>query len=314
MLRPVHDAGMPRTTIAVVVALGLAAAGCGRTDPSVRAEQRGKPVIVTALRPLAEAAERVGGDSVVVVDLTPVGRSPHRLTITPRERKEIIGANLAIVVGKGFQRDVEQAAAQRRGATLDVLASLRLPDRPDHAAGPVDPHVWLDPTIMGSIVTAIGEHVAALVPAQAAAIRARAHRIVEDDVRLDATIEQGLRSCARRGIASQHESFGWFAARYRLTSMGFDAPEPDADPAPDAARLAAITPRLSDGSITTLFTEPLTPTGWLEVLAEKHGLGVAVLDPYEGLTQEEESKRTTYRSVLLDDLRVLQDGLDCQAA
>jgi zinc transport system substrate-binding protein len=309
-----HDAGMRRASIAVVAALGLLAAGCGSNDPSVRAEQRGKPVIVTALRPLAEAAERVGGSSVVVVDLTPVGKSPHRLTLTARERDEIVGADLAIVVGKGFQRDVEQAAAQRKGATLDVLASLRLPDRPDRAAGLVDPHVWLDPTIMGSIVTAIGEHIAALVPAHAAAIRARAHRIVEDDVRLDASIKQGLRSCARHVIVAQHESFGWFAARYGLTAMGFDAPEPDADPAPDAAHLAAITPRLSDGSVATLFTETLSPTGWIEVIAEKHGLGVAVLNPYEGLTREDEAKRATYRTVLLFDLRVLQDELDCQVA
>jgi zinc transport system substrate-binding protein len=304
---------MRRLTIGIVIA-ALALAGCGADDSSVRAEQRDKPVVVVGLWPIAELARTVGGNDVVVVDLTPLGESPHGLTLTPRQRREIVDADLAIVVGKGFQPEVERAAAGRDGPTLDLLARLALSDRPDGSPGPADPHVWMDPTLMGTMATMVGEALAGIVPHAAGAIHARAQHAVEDDVRLDAQIGRVLQSCRQRVIASQHESFGWFAARYGLTNVAFDGPEPDDDPAPDPAYLDRITPALGDGSITTLFIELLEPTSWVEVIADEHGLDTAELDPYEGRSTDEDTKsETTYRSVLLDDVATLQDELECRS-
>jgi zinc transport system substrate-binding protein len=87
---------------------------------------------------------------------------------------------------------------------------------------------------------------------------------------------------------------------------------PDDEPEPDPTRLAAIEPLLDDGSVTTLFQETLTPGSWLDVIADERGLDTAVLNPFEGLTPSEQAKEATYRSVLLYDLHVLQDHLDCE--
>jgi zinc transport system substrate-binding protein len=255
----------------------------------------------------------VAGDAVVVIDLVPVGESPHELELTARQRREIVDADLAVVLGKGFQPDVERAAASREGPTVDVLAALALPDRPGGAAGDIEPHVWLDPTIMGSIVTTIAGAVADLVPDEASSVNDRAAELVEDVVRLDAQLRAGLRDCNLTVIASQHEAFGWFAARYGLTNVGFDAPVPDDDPEPDPERIAAIEPLLDDGSVRTLFVETLSPTSWLEVIADERGLDVVVLNPYEGLTPREAEDEATYRTVLLYDLEALQDALECDA-
>lgn len=111
--------------------------------------------------------------------------------------------------------------------------------------------------------------------------------------------------------ASQHEAFGWPSARYHLTDVALAGPDPGGDPEPDTARLAAVKPRLRDGSITTLFTETLSPDSRVDNIAEDEGLDTAVLDPYEGLTAREGADGATYRSVQLDNLRVLRDHLDC---
>lgn len=293
--------------------LVLAAAGCGTDDPSVTAAQRGKPVVITALHPLADAIRRVGGDAVVVVDLVPVGDSPHELELTPRQREEILEADVAVVLGKGFQPGVEAAAARRDGATLSVLESLDLPDRPDGVDGPIDPHVWLDPTIMGSIVTALADAVATVVPDERDGILDRAANIVEENVRLDAQLRIGLADCTRDAIVSHHESFGWFAKRYGLTNVGFDAPIPDDDPAPDPAYQARAEQMIDDADVATLFVDTLFPPSWVDVVAEERGLDTAVLNPFEGQTLREAADEVTYRSVLLYDLRVLQDHLDCEA-
>jgi zinc transport system substrate-binding protein len=305
-------AGVGRAVACAVVLAALVPA-CGTNDPSVRAEQRGKPVVVTALAPLAEVARQIGGNDVVVVDLTPLGVSPHGLPLTARERREVQLAGLAIVVGGGFQPDVERAAQSRTRPTLDLLRSLRLPPRPDGAAAPVDPHVWLDPTIMGSISTAIGTALGHLVPSRASAFARRAHAAVEDDVKLDAQLAAGLRACHQRTLVTQHESFGWFAARYHLHEVGLDGPLSDGTATPDPARAEAVARVLDDGATTTVFGEPLTPAGTLAVLAKQHGVDTDELDPYEGHAVDAEHDPETYRAAMLQNLEVLQERLGCGA-
>ncbi|MEA3056955.1 MAG: zinc transport system substrate-binding protein [Actinomycetota bacterium] len=294
----------------VLVALLTA---CGTKDPSVRAEQRDKPVVLTALAPLAEVARDIGGNDVVVVDLTPLGVSPHAIELTARERAEVDDSALAIVVGGGFQPDVEQAAHRRSGPTLDLLRELHLSPRPDGASEPVDPHVWLDPTIMGSISTAIGTAMARVVPSRASTFERRAHDAVEDDVRLDAQLMQGLRSCQQRTLVTQHEAFGWFAARYDLQQIALDGPLSDGAATPDPARADRVTAALEDGDATTVFGEPLTPAGTLAVLARQHNVTTDVLDPYEGRAADDEGAPDTYRAVMLQNLEVLRERLGCDA-
>jgi len=291
---------------ALAVAFGLLPiAACGVEDPSVTAEQRGKPVVVTGVWPLAELAERIGGDRIVVINLTPVGESPHELELTGRQREEVLDADLALVVGRGFQEDVERAAAARDGETLVVFDALDLPTRPEGG------HVWLDPTLMGSIATAVGEALSAIDPEAASDHARRAEEVVEEVVALDAQLRTGLESCERDLIVSQHDAFGWFAARYGFETAAFDDADPDDDPAPDPELVDEIEPLLEDGSVVTLFTETLQPGSWLEVIAEEQGLDTAVLNPYEGRTTSEDARDVGYESVMLYDLRVLQDHLDC---
>jgi zinc transport system substrate-binding protein len=300
--------------VVIVVTLAALLAACGTDDPSVTAEQRGKPVIVAGFRLLAEAAERAGGDAVVVIDMTPVGTSPHDLELTARQRQEVMDADVAIVMGKGFQPELERAAAKRDGPTVNILDALALPDRPDGSSGEPDPHVWLDPTLMGSIVTTIANAVAEAAPDDAGAIGRRGQTMVEEDVRLDAQLTQGLESCEQRVIASQHQAWGWFAARYGFTNLGFDGIVPDDDPAPDPERLRAIEQAIDDGTVTTIFVGELSTTSYLEVIADEKGLDTDVLNPYEGLTLKEDTRDVTYRRMMLANLKSLQEQLDCDPA
>jgi zinc transport system substrate-binding protein len=297
----------------LIVPLLALVAGGGTDDPSVTAAQRGKPVIVTALHPLAEAIHALAGSDVVVIDLIPVDELPHDYELTPRQRDVLVDADLAVLIGGGFQPYILRAASRREGPTLEVRDALRLPDRPDGSDGPPDPHIWLDPTLMGSVVTAIGEAVAEVVPDHATRIRSRAAKIVEQNVELDAQIKQGLEDCDRTMIVSHHESFGWFAARYDLTNIGVDGPSPDDDPSTEPANVARVERLLDeDPTITTLFVEPLSLSPWITVTADERDLDTASLDPYEGLSLAEEADDVTYRSVLLYDLQVLEDHLGCE--
>jgi len=298
-----------RRPLALVVALLLAAlAACGQDDPSVTAAQADDPVVVTGLWPIAELVDRIGDGRIVVINMTPVGESPHELELTPRQRDEVRDADLAVVIGGGFQPAVEDVAGDSGGEVLSIVDELRLPDEPGGG------HLWLDPTLLGTIATTIGDALAEIEPDGADGYRERAQAIVEDVVELDARIRQGLADCERDVLVTQHDAFGWFAARYGLRTYALDAAQPDADPAPDPALLAAVEPLLDDGTVLTLFVETLLPPAWLDVIAEERGLETDVLNPYEGLTAAESARDVDYEGVMLANLRALQEHLDCQTS
>src|SRR5690242_20878312 len=97
--------------------------------------------VVASFYPVAWAAQRVGGNRVAVTNLTPAGAEPHDLELTPDQIDEVLDAAVVFELGRGFQPAVEQAAEQRDGATVQLLPR-----------GTKDPHVWLDPVRMASIV------------------------------------------------------------------------------------------------------------------------------------------------------------------
>ena len=93
--------------------------------------------MVAAFYPLAYAAERIGGPSFHVENLTPPGAEPHDLELTPREVGGIVNASVVLYLSHGFQPAVSKAVEQARGRKVDVLAGLPLPrKRPTRLARP----------------------------------------------------------------------------------------------------------------------------------------------------------------------------------
>ena len=88
-----------------------------------------------------------------VANLTPAGAEPHDLELTPKQIDQLLDADLVLDLGRNFQPAVEKAAEQRDGPTVKLLDVLPIKtggkkvDEDDPEA--LDPHVWLDPVLMG---------------------------------------------------------------------------------------------------------------------------------------------------------------------
>jgi zinc transport system substrate-binding protein len=63
--------------------------------------------------------------------------------------------------------------------------------------------------------------------------------------------------------------------------------------------------------VTTVFTESLVSPDLARTLASEAGATTAVLNPIEGLTQEQVDAGDDYASVMRANLRVLREGLGC---
>jgi zinc transport system substrate-binding protein len=286
-------ASVPAT---VNLAGGRAVAAVGRAGRPAR--------VVASFFPLAEAARRVGGSHVAVTDLTPAGVEPHDLELTTDGVDAILDADLAVVMGDGFQPAVEASADDRDGPTLVVLDAVPRSRRRD------DPHIWLDPVRYRRIVDAVARALARTEPAHADGYRSRAARFGARLAALDAEYRRGLAQCRSRTIVTAHEAFGWLAARYHLRQLGVAGIDPEAEPDPD--RLAKLADLARRSGATTIFTEPLVSARVARALArEAGGLRTAVLDPLEGLSEARRAAGEDYVSVMERNLRRLRRALGC---
>jgi zinc transport system substrate-binding protein len=264
----------------------LAVAGCGGSG--------GSGGVVAAFYPVAFAVSEVGGPNVHVENLTPPGVEPHDLEATPKAVTAIRDADHVLLLGDGFQPQLEAAA----GKSSKVVYLL---DTPGLARHGVDPHVWLDPIRYELIV----KRIAAVLgrPNAAAPMLAKL-------AQLDRDYRAGLRDCTRKEIVTSHEAFAYLAGRYGLKQVAITGITPEAEPRPQDLKHVIDVVRSTHA--TTVFFETLVSPKLADTVARATGAKTAVLDPLEGLTPAEQKRGENYFTVMQGNLRALRAALGCR--
>jgi zinc transport system substrate-binding protein len=298
---------VPRLSVMLTVA--MLAASCGSSnDDTGDADQQDTLSVVASFYPLAEAAERVGGDLVSVTNLTPPGVEPHDLELTPGQVEAITTADVVVYLGGGFQPAVEEAVAGAEGIAVDALDAVdTVPAPPEEAEEglSVDPHAWLDPVRYAAIVDGVAAGLEEAAPDERDTFEANASAFGDELDALDAEFRAGLASCDRNEIVTNHAAFGYLAAAYGLDQVAISGLEPDAEPTPDhLAELAALVER--DG-VTTIFTEELLPPDVAQTLADETGAQTSILFTLEGAPED----GGDYLSLMRENLRKLTTALGC---
>jgi zinc transport system substrate-binding protein len=219
-------------------------------------------------------------------------------------------------MGHGFQPAVEDVAKSRHsGVTVDVLGALaaqrKLRELPSGAQETgTDPHVWLDPVLMGDVVDEVMKALTLADPAGAPIYQRNAERYRSEIEALDRRFRDGLADCARHVIVTSHAAFGYLAARYGLVQEAIAGLSPEAEP--DPKRLAELADLVRREGVTTIFTEELVSPRVADTLAREAGVQTAVLNPLEGLTFQEVARGEDYVSVMDKNLATLRTALGCR--
>jgi zinc transport system substrate-binding protein len=279
----------------LIVILILLLAAPALTSCGSAAGSGGKESVVASFYPLAFAAEEIGGDRVDVHNLTPPGAEPHDLEVSPRDVAEVHDADLVLLLGRGFQPQLEDAA----GSGANVQRLLDTPGLDVHRNG--DPHVWLDPLRYAKIVKRIGRALGQ--EAATARLVARLHA-------LDAQYRRGLAQCERHDVVTSHEAFAYLAERYGLQQIAITGLSPEAEPEP--GELARVVSLARERGVTTIYFETLVSPRIAETVARETGATTAVLDPIEGLTEDEIARGENYFTRMRANLRGLEEGLGCR--
>lgn len=283
-------------TIIVLISAAAAAlsAGCGGGAASAGGG------VVAGFYPLAFAAEEIAGPATDVTNLTPAGAEPHDLELSVRDVETVGSANLVLYLGGGFQPALEDAVESTGTRAVDLLEGLELRAGEDGDEA-FDPHVWLDPVRFAEVAERIGAELEAADAAAELASRLLA---------LDEEYEDGLAACAERTLVTAHDAFGYLGDRYGLEVVPIAGIAPEAEPTPqDLERVSRL---VRERGVSTVFVEPLVSPEVGETVAREVGADVAVLDPLEGLTEEQLDRGDDYFTVMRTNLAALVEGLGCR--
>lgn len=322
-----------RPAVLVTAALFVASCASGpaeTTDPVVEAAAESSdgegpqlPVVYASFYPIEEAARAIGGDSVRVESLTPVGVSPHGVEMTAGVLEGLERSAAVLYLGRGFQPAVDKAVASLPDSVVrvDLLADGEM--LPIDAAipgvegdvdgevleGDVDPHVWVDPVRFATLTKGIERAMVAVAPDDAAEIAERATLYRATIEALDGEFRGGLALCESKAIVTSHRAFGYLANRYGLEQLPIAGISPDEEPSPKSLEAVAAVAKAK--GVKVIFFESLVPKALSETVAAEIGAATDALDPIEGLTQEDLDADINYVAIQKRNLASLRKGLRC---
>jgi len=265
-----------RWLISLLVMLCAACAPAQAQTPAAG----GKLNVVATTTIVGDVVSNIGGDKIELTVLLPAGTDPHNFEAAPRDIAAVAEAQLLFANGAGLegfiQRLIENAGGEARVVPLsdglDLITAL--PDEDDH--GGFDPHVWLDPSMVGGWVPLVEQSLSELDPANAATYKENASRYLEALRQLDSWIVEQVSQIPQyeRKIVADHLVFAYFARHYGFEQTGAAVPAFSTLAEPSAQELAALEDKIRQSGVKAILVGSTVNPALSERIASDTGIQV----------------------------------------
>jgi ABC-type Zn uptake system ZnuABC Zn-binding protein ZnuA len=244
--------------------------------------------VVTTTTDLAALVAAIGGDLVTVESIVPAAADPEAFEPRPGDLAKLRRADLLVRVGLGYDywldALVNQTGEKRllRGGDGYLDASVGIPllelrgqsvvNEGGHAHGVANPHYWLDPENAITVTAGIAEALVRITPAERERIVANRQRFLGELAARSARWARTLAPFAGVKLIAYHNSWPYFARRFRLDVTGYI--EPRAGVAPSPAHLAQLIAAGRNAQVRAILHEPYEPEDASRFVAQKLGVPV----------------------------------------
>lgn len=258
-----------------VTAGATAAAGATAGSQSAVAG-RAKLRVVATTTQVADFTRNVGGDRVRLNQLLKPNIDPHDYEASPADVQAVADADLLVVNGVGLESgwlDPTAKAAGFRGIMVDTSTGIAI----RNAAGESgDPHIWHDPRNAIVMVAGIERALAKADPEDSAFFAANAASYTAKLQALDADIAAKIASlpAADRKLVTNHDAFGYYAARYGFAVVGSVIPSFDTSAGLSGSQLNELTAKIKATGTRAIFSESSLPPNAAEALAKQAHVAV----------------------------------------
>jgi ABC-type Zn uptake system ZnuABC Zn-binding protein ZnuA len=247
--------------------------------------------VVATTTDLAALVAVVGGDLVTVESIVPAGADPEAFEARPGDLGKVQRADLLVRVGVGYDywldAIVNRIGDKRlmRGGEGYLDASVGIPlleirgqsvvNEGGHAHGVANPHYWLDPENAIIVTAGIAEALVRITPGQRDRIVADRERFLSELATRQQRWSRILAPFSGTKLIAYHNSWPYFARRFRLDVTAFI--EPKAGVAPSPAHLAQVIAEGRKTQVRAVVHEPYEPDAASRFVAQKLAVPVVRL-------------------------------------
>lgn len=279
--------------------------------------QNEKLSVYTSIYPMYDFASKIGGDKVNVVNMVPTGIEPHDWEPAAFDIMGLEKATVFIYNGAGMEHwvgDVLDSLQNEALTILDASTGIKLVEghgehegKNGHEDESYDPHVWLDPMNAKMQMNNIKNSFIDADPDNTDYYEANYSKYSAELDVLDKKFMDTLASYTERNIIVSHEAFGYLCAAYDLNQIGIEGLSADYEP--DPAKMSDIIDFALEHDVKVIFFEELVSPKVAETIAKEIGAKTAVLNPIEGLNEQQELAGDDYFSIMLRNLDELNKAL-----
>jgi zinc/manganese transport system substrate-binding protein len=258
-------------------------------QPNTDNGNNGKKSIVVTYSILGSIVKDLVGDKANVTVSIPNGLDPHEWEPSAKDIETINKADLVIGNGLGLEGGMQKTLQVARDNGVKfftasdyitvryVGAGEGIPSGdPDQVVGAADPHLWMDPLNMKSIVVALvpelKKELNLDVSSQALSLENQLDNLNNEVMSTVASIPQN-----NRKLVTGHESMGYFAQRYGFKLVGVIVPSISSQAEVSAADLAALKTAIIDNQVKAIFTELGTSSAISKAIDDETGVKVVDL-------------------------------------
>lgn len=310
---------MRRILSIVLALLLLPLSGCAQSD------SEGTLKVVATLFPQYDFVRQVGGDRVEVSLLLPAGTESHTYEPTPRDMAAIQGAAMFVYTGDEMEpwaATLLSALDQRALVVVDASSGVELAEE-THDGGeddslhrghehehPLDPHIWLDPTLAMVMVDNVAEGLCQVDPEHAQEYRDNAEAYKRELGKLDEAYLQMVSSAKRRCLVfGGRFSYGYLMRRYGLScECAYDSCSTASEPSVKV--MAHLIDEIRTNQIPVVYHEEMASTAVTDALCEQTGAKSLLLHSVHNLSADEMEAGKTYLDVMYENLESLREGLN----
>lgn len=177
----------------------------------------------------------------------------------------------------------------------------------EHNESGMDPHVWLSPVNAKLIAQNVKDALVKADAANQADYEANFQKLSDQLDELHTQYKEKLAGTSKKEIVVSHQSFGYLAHEYGLTQKSIMGLTADAEPT--SKDMQEILRFIKDNQLKYIFFEELVSDKLARTLANDAGVETLVLNPIEGLTEEQLQQGEDYVSIMENNLNNLLKAL-----
>ncbi len=264
----------------LIVCVALIIAVCLVVALLPERHQERQPYLVASIHPLALLLKDLAPPEREVTCIVPPGMSPHVFSPKPSDAQRCTDALVLLSVADNFDVWTQQLPVQNNIQIMPLIDEshlLHAQESDSHDHGPHDPHVWMDPHVLATVVSKIASVLAEADPEFAEHYMHRAQQLKQTYEAAAVAITKQAEPIRGKAVVQFHQSMAYLLHRIGVIDAGVVNPQVGTNPSP--RYLENLIKESGAKDLLAVCSEPQLPYRAAEHIAQQMNVPLCIVDP-----------------------------------